>query len=585
MNQTYPIYTVKAECQDCYKCVRHCPVKAIKVEDGHAAVMPELCIACGNCVKVCPVHAKRVRDDVGRARLLLEAERKVYVSLAPSWISEFKGVAPQQMVVALRQLGFSGVSETALGAQAVSLRTAEQLREHKSGPVLSSACPVTVDFICKYMPEFVPCITALLSPALTHAKMLHEHFGKDIAVVFIGPCIAKKNEADRHSDKMDLALTFAEIKEWFEVENINLYDIESGASDCFVPEVADEGALYPIEGGMNRTLEMSTGTEHVVLTEIAGINNMVLAFDRLRPSDVHEAVFIECLACAGGCVHGPCSSSESPGLLERLRIIKGTNIPKQASLNRFDLNIVDPINAEEVIDNIVTLADIQLALANIGKFTAEDELNCGGCGYDTCRNFAMALLEHKAEPSMCVSFLRKKAQKKANALLRCIPSGVVIVDRELKLVECNRKFAELFGEETLMAFDSKPGLAGADLRRLLPFPELFARALRSGADFRRDSYRQGNRLLNINIFNIEENEIVGGVIMDVTSTELRREQIASRAREVINKNLSTVQDIACKLGEHMAETEILLRSISEDYADDKLLEDIKKFNQTGDGSK
>jgi hypothetical protein len=159
------------------------------------------------------------------------------------------------------------------------------------------------------------------------------------------------------------------------------------------------------------------------------------------------------------------------------------------------------------------------------------------------------------------------------------------VDRELKLVECNRKFAELFGEETLMAFDSKPGLAGADLRRLLPFPELFASALRSGADFRRDSYRQGNRLLNINIFNIEENEIVGGVIMDVTSTELRREQIASRAREVINKNLSTVQDIACKLGEHMAETEILLRSISEDYADDKLLDDIKKFNQTGDGSK
>jgi transcriptional regulator with PAS, ATPase and Fis domain len=224
----------------------------------------------------------------------------------------------------------------------------------------------------------------------------------------------------------------------------------------------------------------------------------------------------------------------------------------------------------------VTITEISKALHSIGKTTPEDELNCGGCGYDSCRNFAKALVENKAESSMCVSFMRKQAQKKANALLRTIPSGVVIVDCNLQLVECNRRFAEIFGSDCLDAFDAKPGMAGADLTRLVPFSELFRNCLESGRDIRRKSYRIDERLLDITIFSIEDKQTVGAVIADVTNTELRREQLAERARKVIDKNLSTVQDIACRLGEHMAETEILLRSISEDYADDKLLEDIRK---------
>lgn len=177
---------------------------------------------------------------------------------------------------------------------------------------------------------------------------------------------------------------------------------------------------------------------------------------------------------------------------------------------------------------------------------------------------------------MCVSFMRKNAQKKANALLRTIPSGVVIVDKNLQLIECNRRFAEIFGNATVEIFDAKPGMVGADLKRLIPFHALFTNCLNSGKDIYRNSYRLDNRLLDITIFSIEANEVAGAVIADVTNSELRREQIAKRASEVINKNLLTVQDIACKLGEHMAETEILLRSISNEYADDKLLDDIRK---------
>eukprot|EP00831_Metopus_contortus_P041703 TRINITY_DN3277_c0_g1_i1.p1 TRINITY_DN3277_c0_g1~~TRINITY_DN3277_c0_g1_i1.p1 ORF type:complete len:584 (+),score=134.33 TRINITY_DN3277_c0_g1_i1:371-2122(+) len=569
MNHSYPVYTVETECQDCYKCVRHCPVKAIKVKDGHATVVPELCVACGHCVEICPAQAKRVRNDLRRARHLLESDDKVYVSLAPSWVSEFRDVKPRQMIHALRQLGFAGISETALGAQAVSAEAAEALNHIKKGVLISSACPTAVDYIRKYIPEFASTITKIFSPVLAHCRMLKERFGEDIKVVFIGPCISKKNESDRRPDVLALTLTYPELRQWFEAEGIELNKINGDDSDVFCPNAAEEGALYPVEGGMNETIKAYRGagdkTHYATLT---GLANIERAFAGLWPENVDVPVFIEVLACHGGCVHGPCTQHDSPGLLERLRVTNSVKMPETPVSRKVELDITEKFDKEPVEEEIISLQDIKAALRKIGKFTNDDELNCGGCGYDTCKNFAKALINGKAEPSMCVSYLRKQAQKKANALLRCIPSGVVIVDRDLNIIECNRHFAEKFGEDTLATFDVCPGLPGADLRRIIPFAKLFETSLKTGKDIQRDSYKVNKRLYNITIFNIEPNEVVGAVIFDVTNTEMHREQIAERARKVIDKNLETVQEIACRLGEHMADTELLLRSIAEDYADD-----------------
>ena len=572
----YPIYTMETECQDCYKCVRHCPVKAIKVENGHAAVVPELCIACGHCVETCPAHAKRVRDDSLKAEKLINDKQAVYVSLAPSWISDFENISPAKIITTLKQLGFSGVSETALGAQAVSASVSAILKDHKHGALISSACPVVVDYIRKYQDKFVPAISKLLSPALAHANMLRNTFGKDIAVVFIGPCIAKKNEADRHPELINAALTFNELRAWLVRKDINLDTIVCNDNEKFVPEEAEEGAIYPIGGGMNKTLELVSDFNNVILSDFDGLENLKLTLDDLEPAEIDKPVFIEALACHGGCVHGPGVQHRSPGLLERLRIISNCHLPESIRKREYKLDITDSPAADKVREPEVTLQNLQEALRSIGKTTPEDELNCGGCGYDSCRCLATALVLKKAETSMCVSFMRKNAQKKANALLRTIPSGVVIVDKNLQLIECNRRFAEIFGNATVEIFDAKPGMVGADLKRLIPFHALFTNCLNSGKDIYRNSYRLDNRLLDITIFSIEANEVAGAVIADVTNSELRREQIAKRASEVINKNLLTVQDIACKLGEHMAETEILLRSISNEYADDKLLDDIRK---------
>ncbi len=570
MNHSYPVYTIETECQDCYKCVRHCPVKAIRVRDGHAAVLPELCVACGKCVEVCPVKAKQVRNGTGRARLLLGEPTPVYASLAPSWVSEFKGIEAGKLIRALKLLGFAGVSETALGAQLVSAHVAKELDAgNVSGIVLSSACPTAADFVRKYLPHLAPAITRVASPLLAHCRLLRDRFGEEIRVIFIGPCIGKKNEADRNPELLNLALTYPELRQLLREAGILPERLSPEPADRFVPEPAEEGAQYPVEGGMNDTIRFLAANPKIHYATVTGMDNLKLALGGLREAPPGETVFVEMLACPGGCVHGPCAEHDSPGLVERLRVLGYTRWPEQPRERTTPGSIAAEFPEEAVAPPSPAAGEIVAALRSIGKNTPEDELNCDGCGYDTCRNFAQALIAGHAEPSMCVSYLKKQAQKKANALLRSISSGVVIADRQLRIIECNRKFAALFGEETLEMFDACPGLAGADLTRIVPFGSLFESSLRSGRDLRRDSLKAGKRLFNLNLFTIDPGEVVGAVIFDVTNTELRREQIAARAREVIDRNIATVQEIACRLGEQMADTELLLRSIADDYADDQ----------------
>ena len=230
-----PIYTEETKCQDCYKCLRSCPVKAIKVENKCATIIRDHCIACGHCVEVCPNGAKKVRSDLRFARKALEQHSRVMVSLAPSFVNEFSGIQPAQVIAAIRKLGFFGVSETALGAQQVSAHTVTALRSSKQKVMFSSACPTAVEFIRKYHPEHADKITNLMSPLLTHAKMLRRTYGDDIGVVSIGPCIAAKREADERADLVDVALTFEELHDWLKEKDIHPEEMEPCPDDHFIP--------------------------------------------------------------------------------------------------------------------------------------------------------------------------------------------------------------------------------------------------------------------------------------------------------------------------------------------------------------
>lgn len=563
MNNHYPVYTLSNECHDCYRCVRECIVKAIKIENGHASVIPEKCIACGHCVKACPSNAKRVRVDIDRAKNLILAKKDVYVSLAPSWSGVFEYSAPK-IISLLKKLGFKDVSETALGAQEVSIKTAQMLNESEKGLFISSACPVIVDFVRKYHPEFTKYITPIGSPAMTHARMLRDIYGEDISIVFIGPCIGKKNEVT-YSGLFDVALTFEELKVWLHDEIADTSSVPVDLKNQFVPRAAYEGSLYPIDGGMNETIRRIGIKPEVQLIDIAGINLFENALRSLNPEKLDRTIFVEALSCEGGCVAGPCISTPKAGIslvsdvLSKIRYREV--IPKSPAVT-----VPYEIKEKKIVDSEYPIEDILKTLKKIGKHSVDDELNCGGCGYATCRDLAKALLNGDAEPSMCVSYMRKMAMRKAAALVRCMPAAVVMVDSNMNIIEANDSFMRMFTGDMYDVFKARPeGLAGAAIDRIVDFADLFKTILNSGKELQKERFAVKNRLYNINIFTIEENEIVGAVISDVTQSETNREKISQKAHEVISKNISIVQEIACLLGEHMVETETLLSSIAEDF--------------------
>ena len=563
MDNLYPVYTLKNECHDCYKCVRECHVKAISIQNGHASVLPDKCIACGNCVKTCPSDAKRVRNDIEKVKNLFRAQKEVYVSLAPSWAGIFPH-SRKKMISILKKLGFSQVSETALGAQEVSIQTAKILSENEKGLFISSACPVIVDYIRYYNQKFIDNIVPIASPALTHAKLLKEEYGKDIAVVFIGPCIAKKNEADRHPELIDVALTFEELKLWVSEEFGSTQSIEFNNEEKFVPERSFEGALYAVEGGMNETLK-KCGVNDVQLLNISTIENLEKALMGLDVKALNKKIFIEALACNGGCLAGPCSSTKKSEIQRVSDVL--SNVKERDEIPVEPKVIVEEEYSAKKIEKATYSSEkIVNALKKIGKHTQEDELNCGGCGYSTCREFVTAMLSEEAEPSMCISYMRKIGMRKAAAMLRCMPSAIVMVDSDLKIVESNEAFMRMFCGEMYEVFAERPeGVNGACIDRIVDFVDIFRQTLKTSKDIHRERYPVGDKLYDITAFSIERNELVGAIITDVTKTELGREKIAHRAQEVISKNIAIVQEIACLLGEHMVETELLLSTIAQDY--------------------
>ena len=566
-NKLSPVYTLKNECHDCYKCVRECYVKSIQIKDGSASVLADRCIACGHCVTVCPSNAKRIRYDIDKVKGILSTKKHVIVSLAPSWISIFD-YTKQQIITILKMLGFTNVSETALGAQEVSIEVAQMIKQADRGLFISSACPVVVDYIRYYKPEYADYITPVASPALTHAKMLKEKYGDDIGIVFIGPCIAKKNESDRCPELIDAALTFDELNYWIKESYIDLAKIEVLPDENFVPEESNEGALYPILGGMNETLKYIGIDNDVQLIDICTLHSLDKALNGLHPDRLEEKIFVEALGCDGGCINGPGISMCKSTILKTSDVLNNFNkresIPETAkTVVNMDYSRIDYKKQEFRHEDIVK------TMERIGKHNEEDELNCGGCGFQTCRELACAILAGEAEPSMCTSYMRKIALRKAAAMLRCMPSAMVMIDNKYTILESNDSFMKMFCGDMYEIFRERPeGVNGADIDRMVPFADLLKTALTTGKDVHKEHYACGNKLYDINVFIIEENEIVGAIITDVTQSELNREKIAEKAKQVISKNIAKVQEIAILLGEHMVETELLLSTIADDYTTD-----------------
>lgn len=566
MNRQFPVYTIENECQDCYKCIRHCHCKAIKIVNARAAVIPELCVSCGECVRICPAHAKKIRSDVARLENMIQHGDKLYASVAPSFVGYFKGISIFQLAAALKKLGFYGVSETAHGAQIVSAQTGKYVEKSGNGVYISSACPASVDYIRKYMPEWLDSVVPFDSPVMAHCKMLRKEFGDDIKTVFIGPCAAKKNEADRSPETMSLAITFAALEQLLAERDIDIKAEPDVKSELALGE-AEEGRIYSIEGGMNDTIrDANSGIRYIA---VSGLDNLSRVLAAIKPDDNDERkFFIEALACHGGCVNGPVMHQNSSAIdvLQATDAISG----RHTSLGRqVPVDITRHYRKEQIETKEPDEQEIIKALESVGKFSKADELNCGACGYDSCRDFARALIAGNAEEAMCHTYLRKSFQRTSNALIKYIPAGVVLVDDKLQIVEANRHFAELIDESTITIYDSLGNLTGVPLESLVDFSDLFESVLSNGGEIEKFNQVFKDKILNISVFSITPGKVAGAVIQDVTKNELQREQIAEKAKEVIRKNVLTVQQVARLFGEHIAESEILLNEIAGTYCTKK----------------
>ncbi len=585
----YPIYTELTECRDCYKCVRSCPVKAIQVRDGSAVVVKDRCIYCGACVDTCPSHAKKIRNDLGRVKQFLKSGRKVFCSLAPSVSSEFpNGV--DSVVVALKRLGFFATSETAIGAALVNA-SIEAYAEVHDGRCnwISTACPTVVQIVKKYYPSLIPSLSKVPSPLQCHSAYLRKLYGQDIGIVFIGPCIAKKIEADETPGYPDFALTFGELRTWLEEEGLDLGKIsaqlDAGEQTIppFLPSAAGKSTLYPVEGGMIASLNWGNDPFQTHAVAISGSEQVVSTLKGLV-EDNQNTDFLELLFCEGGCINGPGSAAGRSSASKKGLASRYTRSRITAPQKTF---VGDPAFVSELLnagysliekeDRVGSLAsstpssfkfgvhhsddEIEQALHLLGKADKDEELNCGGCGYNSCREMAIAYLDGMAEPEMCVTKMRKEAQSKMDVLLRTIPIGVVIVDDMLKIVDCNSGFLRLFSEVDFPLEESALNmLAGLPLERFVPFHEKFREQFTyAKAEQYRLHYQ--DKFLRVTFFSVEKQRLVGALFEDITTPTVRRETVIKKAENVIQKSLETVQQIASLLGENAADTEIMLNSL------------------------
>jgi iron only hydrogenase large subunit-like protein/PAS domain-containing protein len=440
------IDTNEARCRDCYRCVRVCPVKAIRVVHGQASVDARRCLGCGTCVRECPQGAKRYRRDLPKAEALLKTRKFVAASLAPAFAGAFEPWALLRLPAALRRLGFHYVAETAVGAAWVAQASAGLARERKA-PLICTACPAAVGYVEKYRPELVPRLLPLVSPMMAHARHVKARFGAEAGFVFIGSCVAKKAEAERPelAGLVDCVLTFEELADWLRDQGIDLGHCEESAFD----EVPSGSArLFPVEGGSLATAGLASGPQDLGAAALSGFEALR---DGLGMGQEGGVQLIEPLMCSHGCINGPGIRSEENIFDRRLRVLRFSQAPKsgpEAAATRADLSAryqaCPPSPAMAFSEE-----QIRQVLEQTGKGRPENQLNCGACGYASCRDQVLAVLSGMAEREMCIPYMRRMAEQRSSLIMETSPNGIVILDRDLSILNANTAFEKLVHASSL----------------------------------------------------------------------------------------------------------------------------------------
>ncbi len=556
------ISTIRTSCRDCYKCIRHCPVKAIRISLGHAEVVDERCIKDGRCVLVCPQGAKKVRSDLEEAKKLIASGGTVIASVAPSFVAAFPEATPGQVIRGLRMLGFSEVRETAEGAEWVAREHALLLQEGREN-LITSSCPAVNFLITRYFPEHIEYLAPVVSPMVAHGRLLKREF-PGASIVFIGPCIAKKAEAEEEEVRgdVDVVLTFSELREWFKEAHLELTALPE---DRFSPGKVRFARAFPVEGGLIKSAALQGELLCRDILTITGVDRCKEFLKSFSPERSRFRI-IEMMSCEGGCIDGPVLSSPLSPYERRERVLEYT----EKFLKECEEPIVclDPpsfrrtFSPSPVPRPEVPEEEIRRILALTGKFTPQDELNCGACGYNTCREKAEAVYQGMAEAEMCIPFMRTRAESFSSFLMTVTPNGIVLVDEDLRIVEMNPALRRMLGLVGKLVI-------GKRIDEFLdpsPFVEVLRTKKATTCEVTYPQYH--NLFVRLSVFFLEKSHLLMGIFVDLTKEreqeammEAIREKTIEKAQQVIANQMRVAQEIASLLGETTAETKVLLNKL------------------------
>ena len=551
----------KSNCKNCYKCIRHCPVKAIRFSGNQAHIIGNECILCGHCFVVCPQNAKEIVDGTEKARVLLQSGEPVVVSLAPSFIANYEGVGIESMRRALRKLGFFDVEETAIGATIVKTEYERMLREEERDIIITSCCHSVNLLIQKHFPSALEYLADVMSPMQVHCADIKRRM-PNAKTVFIGPCVAKKDEAEYYEGLVDAVLTFEELTNWLKSERIEL---EKEVDDT--PE--SRARFFPTTGGILKTMAQNApGYTYIALD---GVDNCISALKDIESGKIHKC-FIEMSACVGSCIGGPVMEkyhSTSP-------IKDYVTVADYAGERDFEVDQPAPMELKKHFSMIEKKLqapsenDIMAVLRQMGKFKPSDELNCGSCGYNSCREKAIAIIQGKAEISMCLPFLKDKAESFSDTIVKNTPNGLIVLNENLEVQQINN------AARKIMNIRAASDVLGEPVVRILD-PTVFVQVRNSGRTVRdqRTYLAEYKKYVEQTVVYDSDSRMLIGIMRDITDEEADREkkarinkQTVEVADTVVEKQMRIVQEIASLLGETAAETKIALTKLKESIGDE-----------------
>jgi len=540
------------KCDDCFKCLRSCPTKAIAFINDKRHIVDDLCIKCGQCLVHCKQGALTIHKDENRVKTLLGSTHKVAVSLAPSFAGVFKMKDSGQMATALKQIGFDYVEETARGAEIVSQAYQEVIEEHEMKNIITSCCPSAMYLLQHKYGHAIKRAIQVVSPMVAHGRDIKARLG-DVYTVFIGPCVAKKAEANEFGDAIDAVITFKELETWFNEDQINLSSLEASKFDT---PTTLRGRAYPI-GGSSFT---NNQYQMLHLEGIEACSNLLEAVDDEAVSNFCAELNI----CQGGCLNGPEIPDQAPNTFKRMeKLLKYVQTPADQNFHvvpEIDIkrNFVDLTHLQTKVDE----AQVFNVLMDMGKYSEQDQINCGACGYSTCYEKAVAVVKGYSDIDMCMERLKHKVESLQSIIFDNSPNAICILDEEQRIKEINPSFNKIFNEDKIK-LDGWPihAVIGTEVFDKLRLPD-------ENHISQKQYFETVDKTFFTNLIKLHEGKTFVGIFTDITYEEQNKEemmimkaQTLDTVQEVINKQMRVAQEIASLLGETTAETKLGLNKL------------------------